>query len=93
MKRMPKLTALAGFVSLPLFVHAHPGHDGHDLTWSFSSFFAHPLSGWGYVFVVLAVGLFAALLPGRERWVKWVGFKNAPKACADRSQAAVTNQP
>ncbi len=69
MKRHPAffiLTALS-LVAAPLAL-AHPGHDGHELTWDFSSGFSHPLFGLDHLIAMLAVGLWAAQLGGRARW-------------------------
>jgi urease accessory protein len=67
--RFHRFAALAAvFVTLPLIAHAHPGHDGHELTWDLGSGFAHPFSGWDHLLAMLAVGLWAAQLGGRARW-------------------------
>jgi len=55
--------------ALPVLAQAHPGHDGHDLTWSFSTGFDHPLGGWDHLLAMLAVGVWAAQLGGRARWL------------------------
>lgn len=43
------LTALA---ALPAIAHAHPGHDGDELTWDFGHLAAHPVAtlGWSLLF-------------------------------------------
>jgi urease accessory protein len=64
--RLPKICAL--LLLFPALAHAHPGHDGHELTWDFSGGFAHPLSGWDHLLAMMAVGLWAAQLGGRARW-------------------------
>ena len=61
-------------LALPALAQAHPGHDGHDLTWDFSSGFAHPLSGWDHLLAMIAVGLWAAQLGGRARWLVPAAF-------------------
>ena len=85
MKTSGKLAVGALLISaLPLLAHAHPGHDGHDLTWSFSSGFDHPLSGWDHLLAMLAVGLWAARLGGRARWfvpLAFVGTMIVGAAC------------
>jgi hypothetical protein len=42
----------------PVLAHAHPGHDGHDLTWDFRHLAAHPLATLGW-FVALGVSVWA----------------------------------
>ena len=75
MKISGKLVLVLSLVlALPVFAHAHPGHDGHDLTWSFSTGFGHPLSGWDHLLAMIAVGLWAALLGGRSRWLVPAAF-------------------
>ncbi|MDE3083773.1 MAG: HupE/UreJ family protein [Verrucomicrobiota bacterium] len=64
------------FIAVP-FVHAHPGHAGHELTWDFSGGFAHPLSGWDHLIAMIAVGLWAAQLGGRARWLVPTAFLGA----------------
>jgi urease accessory protein len=55
---------------LPSAAFAHPGHDGgHDLSWDFSGGFAHPLFGLDHLIAILAVGLWAAKVGGRTRWL------------------------
>ena len=34
----------AGFFSLVTVLKAHPGHDGHELTWDFSHLTAYPVA-------------------------------------------------
>ncbi len=63
------LSFLALF-ALPALAHAHPGHDGdHGLVWEFGTGFVHPLFGWDHLAAMLAVGLWAAQLGGRARWL------------------------
>jgi urease accessory protein len=64
------------FLSLALFcslfvvaAQAHPGHDGHDLTWDFSGGVLHPLSGWDHLLAMISVGVWAAILGGKARWL------------------------
>jgi urease accessory protein len=56
-------------VTFAAVAHAHPGHDGHELTWDFSGGVLHPLSGWDHLLAMISVGLWAALLGGRARWI------------------------
>lgn len=50
--------------------HAHPGHDVSSLL----NGLAHPLSGLDHLLAMIAVGLWAAQLGGRERWLVPAGF-------------------
>ena len=60
--------------ALPVLAHAHPGHDGHDLTWSFGTGFSHPFSGWDHLLAMVGVGVWAARLSGRARWLVPASF-------------------
>lgn len=71
--KLTRLLALAAFV-VPVLAHAHPGHEGHELTWDFTSGAIHPLSGWDHVLAMMAVGLWAAQLGGRSRWLVPTAF-------------------
>jgi len=61
-------------LAFPVLAQAHPGHDGHELTWDFTGGFAHPLSGWDHLLTMIAVGLWAAQLGGRARWLVPAAF-------------------
>ncbi len=66
--------ALVGFLA-PLAAFAHPGHDGgHDLEWDFGSGFLHPFTGLDHMLAMVAVGLWAAQLGGRARWLVPAAF-------------------
>lgn len=68
----------ASFLAIAGLAHAHPGHDGdHGLTWDFSGGLAHPFSGWDHVLAMVAVGLWAAQLGGRARWLVPTAFVGA----------------
>ncbi len=55
---------------LPVVASAHPGHDGgHDLHWDFAGGFTHPLFGLDHLLAMIAVGVWAAQLGGRARWL------------------------
>lgn len=71
MKTTTRLLFAGAFVAgcVPL-AQAHPGHDGHELTWDFQTGFVHPFSGIDHLVGILAVGWWAAQLGGRARW--WV---------------------
>lgn len=75
MKLLSRFARMGGLLLvLPALAQAHPGHDGHDLTWDFSGGFAHPLSGWDHLLAMVAVGLWAAQLGGRARWLVPAAF-------------------
>ncbi len=70
MNRILRLVPIVGLALLfPVLAHAHPGHEGHDLTWDFDGGFAHPLTGWDHLLTMIAVGLWAAQLGARARWL------------------------
>lgn len=71
--KLPRLLAIAAF-ALPVLAHAHPGHEGHDFNWDFTSGALHPLSGWDHLLAMIAVGLWAAQLGGRSRWLVPAAF-------------------
>lgn len=54
----------------PTLAHAHPGHAAVD----FAGGFAHPLLGSDHLLAMLAVGLWAAQLGGRARWLVPTAF-------------------
>jgi len=68
------LLALAPALTVAPWAQAHPGHEGDDFTWDFSGGFAHPLSGWDHLLAMIAVGLWAAQLGGRARWLVPLAF-------------------
>ena len=63
-------TALATFFSLAAFAQAHPGHGPGG----FANGFAHPLHGLDHILAMLAVGLWAAQLGGRAKWLVPASF-------------------
>jgi urease accessory protein len=70
-----RLLALAAVLAVAPWASAHPGHDGdHDLTWDLSGGLAHPLSGADHLLAMIAVGLWAAQLGGRARWLVPLAF-------------------
>ncbi len=69
MKLSPRLAIFAATALVfPALAHAHPGHEGHELTWDFGAGLVHPLSGLDHLLAMVAVGLWAAQLGGRARW-------------------------
>ncbi|HEY4299614.1 MAG TPA: HupE/UreJ family protein [Candidatus Didemnitutus sp.] len=60
--------ALAAYL-IPALASAHPGHPGHDLEWDFQGGFLHPLSGLDHLVAMIAIGIWAAQLGGRARWL------------------------
>jgi urease accessory protein len=69
MRMLRRLPIALATVLMPLVAQAHPGHPGHDFEWDFSAGFAHPLSGLDHLLAMVAVGLWAAQLGGRARWL------------------------
>lgn len=63
--------ALILAVAAPCAVQAHPGH---GLENGFGQGMLHPLSGLDHLLAMVAVGLWAAQLGGRARWVLPAGF-------------------
>ena len=57
--KLTRFLALLTF-ALPVLARAHPGHDGHELTWDYSHLAAHPLATLG------CFGVFA--LAGWSLW-------------------------
>lgn len=53
-----RILALAVF-TLPVLAHAHPGHEGQELTWNFDHLAAHPVATL-LCFGVLALGGWAS---------------------------------
>lgn len=74
MKRPLRLALTAATLLFPALAQAHPGHEGHELTWDFSAGAAHPLSGLDHLLAMVAVGLWAAQLGGRARWLVPAAF-------------------
>lgn len=50
------LVLATGFMAAAGAVHAHPGHDGHELTWDLSHLADHPLATICSFAVVIAIG-------------------------------------
>lgn len=53
----------------PAVASAHPGHDGHEVTWDFASGLQHPLDSLPHLLLAVAVGLVAARLAGPRAWI------------------------
>jgi len=83
-----RFLALAAFV-VPVLAQAHPGHEGHELTWDFTSGAAHPFSGWDHMLAMIAVGLWAARLGGRNRWLVPAMFAGVMAVGAALAQAGL----
>lgn len=55
MKPFAPIAATLTFLALmPHAANAHPGHDGHELTWDFSHAMAHPVATGVSLAVVIA---------------------------------------
>lgn len=57
-------------IALPATAQAHPGHSA----WEFSTGALHPILGMDHLIAMLAVGLLAATLGGRSRWMLPLSF-------------------
>jgi hydrogenase/urease accessory protein HupE len=57
--KLTRFLALAAF-ALPVLAHAHPGHEGHELTWDFDHLVAHPTA------TLVCFAIFAA-----AGWAVW----------------------
>lgn len=80
----------AALALLPAIASAHPGHDGgHDLTWDFAGGFAHPVFGLDHLLAMIAVGIWAAQLGGRARWIVPATFVGVMTAAAAFGQNGV----
>jgi len=68
-----KTRRILGLALFSLFfvaaAQAHPGHEGHELTWDFTGGVLHPLSGWDHLLAMISVGLWAMMLGGKARWI------------------------
>ncbi len=53
--------------------YAHPGHGPASLT----AGFVHPFTGWDHLLAMVAVGLWAAQMGGRARWLIPLSFVSA----------------
>src|SRR4051812_46979770 len=74
MKRhLARLSVPLMLLAAPL-AWAHPGQDGGGAS---VAGFMHPLSGWDHLLAMIAVGLWAAQLGGRARWLVPVSFVSA----------------
>lgn len=71
------LPLVLGSLAFPAIALAHPGHDGHELTWDFGAGVVHPLTGWDHLLAMVAVGLWAARLEGKSRWLVPAAFIGA----------------
>lgn len=85
-----RLLALGAVLAVVPWAGAHPGHDGHDLTWDFSTGAAHPLSGVDHLLAMIAVGLWAAQLGGRARWLVPLAFVGVMSLGAAFGHAGLT---
>ena len=85
---------VAFFALLPVLAQAHPGHDGgHGLTWDFTGGLGHPFFGLDHLLAMVAVGIWAAQLGGRARWLvpaTFVGVMTLGAALAHSGNAVVS---
>ena len=70
MKRSPACVALlALFLAIVPSALAHPGHEGHELTWDFNHLAAHPLATISCFIVI-----------GAMAWMGWRALQPAASA-------------
>lgn len=62
-----------GTLSLSLFSTLALAHPGHALNSVYAGFI-HPFLGWDHLLMMLAVGVWASQLSGKQRWVLPVTF-------------------
>lgn len=77
MKRHPTLF-VAAYLALAVApsAFAHPGHDGHELTWDFSHLAAHPLATLGCFLAISALA-----------WIGWRYLRPAADAQSGKTAA------
>jgi urease accessory protein len=69
-RRLFKFAGATALALLPMLVEAHPGHGlGSGLGVGFYAGLVHPWSGLDHLLAMLAVGMWAAQLGGRMRWM------------------------
>ncbi len=64
-KRVPGL--ILTVLVLPASVLAHPGHDGHELTWDFGTELGHQLATLSLLIAPLVIGVWFAVGLKRSR--------------------------
>lgn len=67
-----RLAFLILFAAMPALAHAHTGAGPHLhglVSGGFGAGFLHPLTGLDHILAMIAVGLWAAQLGGRARWL------------------------
>jgi len=73
MKKLPFVWLLIFAAAVVPVAQAHPGHGPASL----AAGFLHPFSGWDHLLAMVAVGLWAAQLGGRARWLLPAAFVSA----------------
>ncbi|HEU01865.1 hypothetical protein LCGC14_0287720 [marine sediment metagenome] len=69
LKRLSLIAASLFAATAPAFAHINPAEHGSLLTG-----FVHPLLGWDHVLVMIAVGIWAAMIGGRALWAVPLAF-------------------
>ncbi|MEC5290327.1 HupE/UreJ family protein [Aurantimonas sp. C2-6-R+9] len=69
LKRLSLIAASLFAATAPAFAHINPAEHGSLLTG-----FVHPLLGWDHVLVMVAVGIWAAMIGGRALWAVPLAF-------------------
>jgi urease accessory protein len=69
-RRLSKFAVATAIAVLPTLVEAHPGHGpGAELGVGFHAGLLHPWSGLDHLLAMVAIGMWAAQLGGRTRWM------------------------
>ena len=66
------IVSLVGLVAMATAAEAHVGASGH--AHDFAGGFMHPVGGADHILAMVAVGVFAAMLGGRARWMVPLSF-------------------
>ena len=69
-----RLAATCLTLSIPSWAHAHPGHEGHELTWDFTGGALHPVAGIDHLLAIVAFGILLAFVAPRLRWILGSAF-------------------
>jgi hypothetical protein len=79
MKTSRRLVLSFAFLASAAEMLAHPGHDGHDLTWDFSHLAAYPMATAGCLAIAAMLG--------------WIGWRMLRRSATERIQSLRGSQP